>query len=98
MIARAVVYCILHIMMFFVSLAFSVYRYEAFGNGSEPFPAGNDGSLFVNPKYPININNGCPGNVELQDVWMPKPAWSVGGRFNADGSGGTQPNQYQDFG
>ena len=75
-----------------------VYRYQAFGNESEPFPPGNDGSLFVRPKYPINVNNGCPGNVELQDVWMPRPAWSVGLRTNADGSGGTTPNAYRDFG
>ena len=64
-----------------------VYRYQAFGNRSEPFPAGNPGDLFIDPGYPINVNNGCPGNVELQDVWMPRPSWSVGGRFNADGSG-----------
>ena len=43
-------------------------------------------------------NNGCPGNVELQDVWMPRPKWSVGGRFNSDGSGGTTPNSYTEFG
>jgi len=29
---------------------------------------------------------------------MPRPAWSVGGRFNADGSGGTSPTGYKDFG
>jgi len=75
-----------------------VYRYKAYGNGTEPFPAGNDGSVFVSPKYPINVNNGCPGNVELQDVWMPRPSWSVGLRTNADGSGGTVANAYQDFG
>jgi 3',5'-cyclic AMP phosphodiesterase CpdA len=75
-----------------------VYRYQAFGNGSEAFPAGNDGSKFVNPKYPININNGCPGNVELQDVWMPRPKWSVGGRYNGDGSGGSTPSSYTEFG
>ena len=75
-----------------------VYRYTAYGNGSEPFPAGNDGSLFVSPRYPINVNNGCPGNVELQDVWMPRPPWSTGLRTNADGSGGTAPNNYADFG
>lgn len=75
-----------------------VYRYQAFGNGSEPFPEGNDGSVFVNPKYPINVNNGNPGNVELQDVWMPRPQWSVGLRTNADGSGGTTANNYADFG
>lgn len=75
-----------------------VYRYEAFGNGSEPFPEGNDGSVFVNPKFPINVNNGNPGDVELQDVWLPKPEWSVGLRTNADGSGGTVANNYADFG
>ena len=75
-----------------------VYRYTAYGNGSEPFPAANDGSLFVSPRYPINVNNGCPGNVELQDVWMPRPPWSTGLRTNADGSGGTAPNNYADFG
>jgi hypothetical protein len=75
-----------------------VYRYQAFGNGSDSFPNGNDGTLFVDPKYPINVNNGCPGNVELQDVWMPRPKWSVGLRTNADGSGGTTPNAYRDFG
>lgn len=75
-----------------------VYRYTAFGNGTEPFPRGNPGRLFVKPAYPINVNNGCPGNVELQDVWMPRPSWSVGGRFNADGSGGTTPTSWQDFG
>ena len=76
-----------------------VYRYTAFGNGSDAFPEGNDGSLFVAPKYPININNGCPGNAELQDVWMPRPSWSVGLRTNTDGSGGTgAANAYRDFG
>lgn len=75
-----------------------VYRYKAYGNGSEPFPEGNDGSVFVNPKYPINIVNGNPGNVELQDVWLPKPSWSVGLRTNSDGSGGTTPSYYADFG
>ena len=49
-------------------------------------------------RYPINVNNGCPGNVELQDVWMPRPAWSVGGRYNADGSAGTTPDDYTHFG
>jgi hypothetical protein len=64
-----------------------VYRYRAYGNDSEPFPIDangthtNDGSLFVDPAYPINVNNGCPGNVELQDVWMPRPQWSVGWRY-----------------
>lgn len=75
-----------------------VYRYEAYGNGSAPFPQGNPGNYFVNPKFPININNGCPGNVELMDVWMPRPSWSVGLRTNADGSGGTASNNYADFG
>jgi len=75
-----------------------VYRYTAYGNGSEPFPANNSGDVFVAPKYPINVNNGCPGNVELQDVWMPRPPWSVGGRYNADGSAGTTPDGYTHFG
>jgi len=75
-----------------------VHRYVAYGNGSDLFPAGNDGSVFVNPKYPINLNNGNPGDVELQDVWMPRPEWSVGLRTNADGSGGTTANNYADFG
>ena len=61
-------------------------------------PAGNAGTVFNQPKYPININNGCPGNVELQDVWMPAPPWSVGGRFNADGSAGTSATNYTEFG
>lgn len=76
-----------------------VYRYKAYGNGTAPFPAdGNAGSLFVDPVYPINVNNGCPGNVELQDVWMPRPSWSIGLRTNADGSGNTTANGYADFG
>jgi len=75
-----------------------IYRYVPYGNGSDLFPDGNDGSIFVNPKYPINLNNGNPGNEELQDVWMPRPRWSVGLRTNADGSGGTTPNNYTDFG
>ena len=29
---------------------------------------------------------------------MPRPSWSVGLRTNADGSGGTTPNAYRDFG
>jgi hypothetical protein len=29
---------------------------------------------------------------------MPAPEWSVGGRFNSDGSGGTTANNYRDFG
>ena len=29
---------------------------------------------------------------------MPRPAWSVGLRTNSDGSGGTTPNNYADFG
>ena len=37
-----------------------VYRYQAYGNGSDPFPAGNDGSKFVKPKYPINIVSRMP--------------------------------------
>lgn len=62
-----------------------VYRYKAYGNGSETFPAGNDGSVFLNPKYPININHGNPGNIELQHGWLPRPEWSVGLRVSADG-------------
>jgi hypothetical protein len=54
--------------------------------------------VFVDPKYPINMNSGCPGNAELQDVWMPRPAWTAGGRFNADGSGGSKANNYHGFG
>ena len=29
---------------------------------------------------------------------MPRPAWSVGGRFNSDGSGGTSDDKYTEFG
>ena len=43
-------------------------------------------------------NNKGPGNTELQDVWMPRPDWSIGLRANADGSGGTVSNNYADFG
>jgi hypothetical protein len=42
-----------------------VYRYQAYGNGSDPFPSNNTGSIFDSPIYPIYINNGCAGNVEL---------------------------------
>ena len=35
-----------------------VYRYEAYGNGTDAFPQGNKGDLFVKPAYPINVNNG----------------------------------------
>lgn len=75
-----------------------VYRYKAYGNGTEAFPANHSGDVFVSPKYPINLNNGCPGNVELQDTWMPRPSWSVGGRLNGDGSGGTGKTSWKDFG
>ena len=44
------------------------------------------------------MNNGCPGDMELQDVWMPRPDWSVGLRTNGDGSGGSINNSYTDFG
>jgi len=74
-----------------------IYRYQAFGNNSETFPTGNDGSVFVNPKYPINMNNGCPGDMELVDVWMPRPDWSVGLRTNGTGSPSFNTN-YSDFG
>ena len=38
------------------------------------------------------------GNVELQDSWMPRPAWSIGGRLNADGAGGSTKTDWKDFG